>query len=169
MTVSAYAPSAEFPTYADYRRAKQREARKAWKKRNAEGYAQSENARRRRKYEGDDSYARKQRDRASAVYRAAPEKTKARNKRYIAANRAVVTAYFREYNWIKRRRLAQATPRWADLDAIREFYRVTRAAGFEVDHVVPIAGESVCGLHVLNNLQALSRSENASKGNQYAS
>lgn len=166
---SLYQPSAEFPTYADYRRAKQREARKAWKDRNAARYAEAENARRRAKYAEDEDYAKKQRARASATYRAAPEKTKARNKAYVAANRPTVTAYFREYNWIKHRRLSRATPAWADIDAIRAFYRDTREAGMEVDHIVPIAGERVCGLHVLNNLQMLSRSENARKGNTYAS
>ena len=165
---SLYQPSAEFPTYADYRRAKQREARKAWKARNAEKYTEAENARRRAKYAVDEAYAQKQRDRATATYRAAPEKTKTRNKAYVAANRSAVTTYFREYNWVKRRRLSRATPAWADLGAIREFYRATRAVGMEVDHVVPLAGEHVCGLHVLNNLQMLSRSENASKGNSYA-
>ena len=167
--IGVYQPSAEFPTYADYRRAKQREARKAWKERNAGRYAEAENVRRRAKYAEDEDYAQKQRDRASATYRAAPEKTKARNKAYVAANRQTVTAYFREYNWIKRRRLSRATPAWADIGAIREFYRAARVAGMEVDHVVPIAGEHVCGLHVLNNLQMLSRSENARKGNTYAS
>ena len=167
--IGVYTPSAEFPTYADYRKAKLREARKAWKARNAEKYAAAENVRKRRKYAEDEAYAQKMRARATAAYRAAPEKTKARNRAYVEANRPVVAAYFREYNWIKRRRLVQATPGWADFTAIREFYRATRAAGMEVDHVVPIAGRNVCGLHVLNNLQMLSRSENASKGNSHAS
>jgi hypothetical protein len=167
--IGVYQPSAEYPTYADYRRAKQREARKAWKDRNAARYTESENARRRAKYAGDEGYAQKQRDRAAATYRAAPEKTKTRNKAYVAANRQTVTAYFREYNWIKRRRLVKATPAWADLEVIREYYRLARRAGKEVDHIVPIAGKNVCGLHVLNNLQMLSRSENASKGNRHAS
>ena len=169
MTASAYVQSAEYPTYADYRRAKQREARRAWKERNAAAYAASENERRRAKYAADAEYAGKQRDRAAKAYYRAPEKTKARNRAYAQANRATVRAYFREYNWVKRRRLARATPGWADLNAIREFYRGARAVGLEVDHVVPIAGKNVCGLHVIDNLQTLSRSENASKGNKYAS
>ena len=166
---SQYIPSAEFPTYADYRRMKQREARKAWKERNAGRYAEAENLRRRTKYAADVAYAQKQRDRAIGTYRAAPEKTKARNRTYIAANRPAVATYFREYNWVKRRRLVRATPGWADLAIVREFYRAARNAGMEVDHIVPIAGRNVCGLHVQNNLQMLSRSENASKGNNHAS
>lgn len=167
--ISVYIPSAEFPTYADYRRAKQREHRAAWKERNAVAYAASENARRKSKYASDEEYAQKQRARALAVYRAAPEKTKARNRAYIAANPEKIRTYFREYNWIKRRRMIHATPAWADLTEIREFYRAARAVGMEVDHVVPIAGENVCGLHVRGNLQMLTRSANASKGNSHAS
>jgi hypothetical protein len=168
MAKSLFTPSAEFPTYAEYRAAKLRVARKEWKQRNAADYAESENTRRRQKYAGDAEYAQKQKDKASATYRAAPEKTKARNKAYTAANPVKVRTYFREYNWVKRRRLANATPKWSDLAAVREIYRATRAAGLEVDHVIPIAGANVCGLHVPANLQMLSRSENASKGNSHA-
>lgn len=168
MTASLYTPSAEFPTYADYRRAKQREARRAWKERNAAAYAGSENRRRQRKYAEDSEYAQKQKARALRNYREDPAKGVDRVRKYRAANKQKTNAYFREYNWIKRRRVIQATPKWSDLTAIREIYRATRAAGLEVDHVVPIAGKNVCGLHVPNNLQMLSRSENASKGNSYA-
>lgn len=61
----------------------------------------------------------------------------------------------------------QRTPTWADLEAIEQFYR-NCPAGYEVDHVIPLNGTIVSGLHVLNNLQYLTRSENASKGNRYA-
>lgn len=61
----------------------------------------------------------------------------------------------------------QRTPSWADLEAIGAFYNDC-PPGYEVDHVIPLNGKNVSGLHVLNNLQYLTRSENASKGNNYA-
>lgn len=60
-------------------------------------------------------------------------------------------------------KVRRATPPWADRGAIRAIYRDARARGLEVDHIVPLDGTLVCGLHVAWNLRAVPRAENARK------
>lgn len=74
------------------------------------------------------------------------------------------------WNWENRREAMQcATPAWASKKAIRAIYaeakRLTRETGIphEVDHIVPIQGSKVCGLHVEHNLQILTKVENVQK------
>lgn len=66
----------------------------------------------------------------------------------------------------RRASLLQQTPKWADLKAIEEFYK-NCPDNHEVDHIIPLKGKNVRGLHVLENLQYLLISENRSKGNRY--
>ena len=60
----------------------------------------------------------------------------------------------------------QRTPLWADLNKIKEIYD-NCPEGYEVDHIIPLQGKLVSGLHVPDNLQYLTKSENCSKGNHY--
>lgn len=62
----------------------------------------------------------------------------------------------------------KATPRWADGNEIAKVYSAAVSQKLEVDHVIPLRGEKVCGLHVHINLQLLGRKENARKGNTHA-
>ena len=65
----------------------------------------------------------------------------------------------------KRRRNELQTPKWADIEAIAEYYR-NRPKGKHVDHIYPLNSDWVCGLHVIENLQYLSVFENLSKNNK---
>lgn len=56
----------------------------------------------------------------------------------------------------------QRTPLWADINAIKEFY-LNVPEGYEVDHIVPIQGTLASGLHVVHNLQYLTRIDNIKK------
>ena len=58
-------------------------------------------------------------------------------------------------------------PAWADLEAIRIFY-ANCPRGHHVDHIIPLRGKHVSGLHVLENLQYLPALENIRKGNRHA-
>jgi hypothetical protein len=67
----------------------------------------------------------------------------------------------------------QRTPKWADLVAIRTVYERARRREVEtniphhVDHIIPLQGEFVSGLHVANNLQVLPGTENIRKRNRF--
>ena len=74
---------------------------------------------------------------------------------------------------LRRAVLRGAYPAWANSFFIREIYELaalrTKALGqkFVVDHIVPLRGKKVCGLHVENNLQIIPEWMNAAKGNRY--
>ena len=66
-----------------------------------------------------------------------------------------------------------AIPKWADQNKILEIYKrarkITRETGIihHVDHIIPLRGKYVCGLHIETNLQILPARENIRKGNRY--
>jgi len=69
----------------------------------------------------------------------------------------------------------QSTPKWLTKDQLKkieEYYVLAKELQWlseeplEVDHILPIQGENVCGLHVPWNLQILPKSMNISKSNK---
>ena len=65
-----------------------------------------------------------------------------------------------------RAKLLNAIPTWANLAAIERLYTKAATSGMHVDHIYPLQGANVCGLHVANNLRLLTRLENLRKGNR---
>lgn len=70
------------------------------------------------------------------------------------------------YATTRRAAKLQRTPMWSDAKAVEEFY-LNCPDDMHVDHVVPLRGRLVSGLHVLNNLQYLDKKANISKGNKF--
>lgn len=77
-------------------------------------------------------------------------------------------------NALRDRRSRQATPKWLTTEQrkqivdIYEHMRDCRAVtgeDYHVDHIVPLRGENICGLHVPWNLQVLPAYVNISKSN----
>ena len=70
----------------------------------------------------------------------------------------------------RRAAFVKAIPCWltsSHYEEIQNFYLEAVKKGLQVDHIIPINGKTVCGLHVPWNLQLLSQTENCSKGNRY--
>lgn len=69
--------------------------------------------------------------------------------------------------------LKSATPKWVDRREIEAIYaeakRLEEAVGvsYHVDHIIPLRGKDVCGLHVPWNLQAIPAKDNYLKGSRW--
>lgn len=96
-----------------------------------------------------------------------------RNKAYYDTNKdryhkPYIEEHRSEYNARnadRRARKIASTPSWAKLEIIKLVYEHC-PDGCHVDHKVPLQGDTVCGLHVENNLQYLTIEENLAKSNK---
>lgn len=106
------------------------------------------------------------------------EKVREDNKKWRELNREKMRALIAAWGgrnpdklraYVRRRQAAKirAVPAWADMKAITGIYKKAVQTGEHVDHIVPLRSKIVCGLHVENNLQLLSASENSIKSNRY--
>jgi len=103
-----------------------------------------------------------------------PEKADLLNKKtaeWKSKNKPLLRAMYAK----RRANLLKATPKWlteVDYERIKNCYKLadiqTRLTGsqWHVDHVIPLQGKEVCGLHVPNNLRAIPWLENVKKGNK---
>ena len=121
------------------------------------------------------------------LYNANIEKRTAQAKAYREANKEKVKGWdiaYRNTNRDKvnaklaKRRAAKInrTPGWLnkeDLGKIQEFYKEAQKKKEEtgeewhVDHIIPLQGKNISGLHVPDNLQVIRAKDNLSKHNRY--
>lgn len=109
------------------------------------------------------------------------EYIKQRRAEYYLHNREKIIIKIRDYEYNNREKVKlwkrvsrakrrcnqkKATPFWAELDKIKKFYEEC-PKGYHVDHIVPVQNPYVCGLHVLSNLQYLTKLENEQKSNKF--
>jgi hypothetical protein len=103
-------------------------------------------------------------NRATREWRAAnPEQAKAIRDR---AAKKLGRAYWRAAQSKRRAAEQQRIPPWADLQAISRIYAAC-PEGHHVDHVIPLRGPTVSGLHVETNLQYLPAKANQQKSNKF--
>jgi len=82
--------------------------------------------------------------------------------------------YVTHINAIRRCAKIERTVSWADLGAIKEIYIECAALNavhgkrtYHVDHIIPLQGKLVSGLHVEYNLQIVLANYNLTKSNKY--
>lgn len=164
------------------------ELSKAWRSQNADRYKANNHSYYRRNLEKSLETARKwakenpeKRREAWERYRREKIETARTNEAaYRERNREVCNARIREWKGKNKPLLAyysrtrhaarrNAIPAWADLEAIKKVYeeaasrREKTGQDWHVDHIVPLKGKTVCGLHCEANLQIISKTENLRK------
>lgn len=80
---------------------------------------------------------------------------------WLKNNKELALSNVRKYQAKKQ----NAIPNWFDKKKVDLIYKEAKDLKLEVDHIVPLQSKYVCGLHVQNNLQLLSSTENKVKSN----
>jgi hypothetical protein len=172
--------------YADRRKAnreKYEATNKAWIEKNRDRI----NEMARKKWATDENYKKQKTARTRKYDQNNPDKVRERNVRYRLANPE--KKYESQRNWRQNNRgyvnsltrarqaaMQQRTPKWVgniDMEKIKQKYHLaqmkTEQTGekWVVDHIIPLRGGIVSGLHVPANLRVIKESTNLRKSNKF--
>lgn len=110
-------------------------------------------------------------ERSKLAYQANAEDRKAKQRHWSKTNRGTANALAKNYKLKK----INATPAWLSESQILHIkckyqlaamLNIHGVEAWHVDHIVPIRGKDVCGLHVPWNLRVIPAKENMTKGNR---
>ena len=112
---------------------------------------------------------------AKAYYEANKDEILAKNKVYSRAYYEANSAKYIERATFRKKLLNELQrPSWYNSKLVNNIYnkchKLNKIAGFikyHVDHIVPLQGNNVSGLHVQGNLQIILASANLSKSNKF--
>lgn len=130
-------------------------------------YSKSEKGRKKQR-----EYYRENREAINKKNRKYLETIPEKRKIYAKRTKERYPEKIRENRVIRRAKEKRAVPYWSERELIRKLYKkakeLSKITGieYEVDHIVPIISNDVCGLHVWNNLQILEKSLNRQKSNK---
>jgi len=115
-----------------------------------------------------------EKNKSTVIAKAQARSDEAKN-RYKQKYKETNPDLYKELVSLRRRRFREATPTWLTAEQrmeIRLKYRLaiekSRFTGIRhaVDHIIPLQGETVCGLHVPWNLDVIPQEENLKKSNK---
>lgn len=105
-----------------------------------------------------------------AGYEANKQAHLAQKRAYRQANKGKINALVTK----RKTQVKLRTPAWADMGKIKAYYEVCAFFNevngytkYHVDHVIPLQGDIVSGLHVQNNLQIIPWLDNIRKKNKF--
>lgn len=104
------------------------------------------------------------------------KRNKAKSYGYVKKYKQTHKAKVNSYNTKRRLAKTNQMPKWLTIEQLRQIDEIymqveilnkTSNIRYSVDHIVPLQGKNVSGLHVPWNLRVLPLSENCSKKNKF--
>lgn len=103
------------------------------------------------------------------------ERNRARVREYQQKNKETYLEYQNVYQAARRVLKKKAQPPWINIEEMKPIYKemkkrnkIAGRVAFHVDHIIPLQGENICGLHVPWNLQVITAEENLRKSNKWS-